>query len=510
MSSVSKYKEISPAEWFRRNKSIAGFDNPARAIYTAIREMVENSLDACEEGGILPEILVWVRSVEGNIYQIYVADNGIGVPEKVVPKAFAKLLVGTKYTLKQSRGTFGLGGKMAIMYGQITTGKPLKVITGVDGKKAHYFLLKIDIQKNEPIILKKKEITLKDNWRGTIVSFQIVGDWMRAKSKVIQYFKNTGIVAPYANITFIDPDGVLYFFRRTTTALPSKPKEIKPHPYGVDIETLNRMIKATKAKNLVKFMMENFHRVGRKKALDFIKHCGLDPEKNPKKLTDKEKRKMVVEMKSFKFLPPTAESLSPLGEEILLKGIEKELQPEKAKVVQRPPRSYMGHPFIVEVGLAYGGKIPPASDGKYLLFRFANRIPLLYDEANDVAMSVIKEDINWSDYMIGRDAPLAIIVHICSTKIPYKTAGKEYVADIPEIRREIKLGIQECARELRHYLSHLKRKEFAEKRFSILSRLIDKFVKSLVQINKTQKRIKREYVNDQLLKEILINKIKVE
>ncbi|MGQ4832799.1 MAG: DNA topoisomerase VI subunit B [Candidatus Asgardarchaeia archaeon] len=507
---ISKYEELSPAEWFRRNKSIAGFDNPARAIYTAIREMVENSLDACEEGGILPEILVWVKEKEEGLFQIYVADNGIGVPEKAVPKAFAKLLVGTKYTLKQSRGTFGLGGKMAIMYGQITTGKPFKVITSTDGKKAYYFLLKIDIQKNEPIVLEKKKIEITNGWHGTIVSFQIVGDWYRAKTKLIQYFKNTGIVAPYANITFIDPDGVLYFFRRTINELPPKPKEVKPHPYGVDIETLNRMIKRTKAKNLVKFMVENFHRVGPKKAQDFIKHCGLDPNRNPKTLTDKEKRKMIVEMKNFKFLPPTADSLSPLGEKILQEGIRKELAPEKLAVTQRPPRSYMGHPFIVEVGLAYGGKVSPASNGRYTLYRFANRIPLLYDESNDVAMSVIREDINWSDYMISRDAPLAVVVHICSTKIPYKTAGKEYVADIPEIRREIKLGIQECARELRMYLSKLKRKQLAEKRFMIISKFVDKFVTSLVQINKTDKKVNKDFIDENKLKEILINKIKVE
>lgn len=507
---ISKYEELSPAEWFRRNKSIAGFDNPARAIYTSVREMVENSLDACEEGGILPEILVWVKEKESGLYQIYVADNGIGVPEKAVPKAFAKLLVGTKYTLKQSRGTFGLGGKMAIMYGQITTGKPFKVITSTDGKKAYYFLLKIDIQKNEPIVLEKKKFDIENGWHGTIVSFYIVGDWLRAKNKIIQYFKNTGIVAPYANITFIDPDGVLYFFRRTINELPPKPKEVKPHPYGVDIETLNRMIKRTKAKNLVKFMVENFHRVGPKKARDFIKHCGLDPNRDPKTLTDAEKRKMVVEMKNFKFLPPTADSLSPLGEKILREGIKKELDPEKLAVTQRPPRSYMGHPFIVEVGLAYGGKVPPASNGRYTLYRFANRIPLLYDESNDVAMSVIREDINWSDYMISRDAPLAVVVHLCSTKIPYKTAGKEYVADIPEIRREIKLGIQECARELRTYLSKLKRKQLAEKRFMIISKFVDKFVKSLVQINKTHKKIGKEFIDENKLRETLLSKIKVE
>ena len=505
----SKYKELSPAEWFRRNSSIAGFDNPVRAIYTAVRELVENSLDACEDGRILPEIFVWVSEVEKEgIYQVYVADNGIGVPHDKIPNAFAKLLVGTKYTLKQSRGTFGLGGKMAIMYGQISTGKPVKVISSTDGKTAWYYTLKINIQKNEPIVLKKSKKELKDRWKGTIVSFQIGGDWRRAKSKIIQYFKHTAIVAPYANITFIDPDGVIYHFHRTAKELPPLPKEVKPHPYGVDLETLNRMIENSHNRTLVDFMVQNFHRVGKKTATDFLKKCKLDPKKNPKQLTDKEKQKMIFEMQRYtKFLPPAADSLSPLGKELLKKGIEKELKPELVVTVQRPPRSYMGHPFIVEVGLAYGGNIQLGNG--YQLYRFANRIPLLYDASNDVAMRVIREDIKWNDYLIKKEAPLVVVVHICSTKIPYKTAGKEYVADIPEIRKEIKLGIQECAREIRSYLSKLKRKQMAEKRYNILARLVNRFVISVAEINKTDKKLPAKYKDPEIMKKILLERIKV-
>jgi len=503
---MTEYKELSPADWFRRNASIAGFDNPVRALYTAIRELVENSLDAAEERQIPPDIFVWVSEVEENVYRVFVSDNGIGVPEKDVPRAFAKLLVGTKYTLKQSRGTFGLGGKMAIMYGQISTGKPVRVFTSTDGKVAHNFLLKINIQKNEPIVLNHKKIELKQSWIGTNVTLHIMGDWARAKRKVIQYFKNTGIVAPYANILFVDPDGILYYFRRTTEKIPPQPKEVKPHPYGVDLETLNRMIASTKSRTLLDFLTKNFHRVGRTIAKKFLNACNLPPKKKPTELTESEKQIIVRKMQSFKFLPPTSESLSPLGPELLKQGIEKELHPEVCVTTQRPPASYMGHPFIVEVGLAYGGRIP--STPQYLLYRFANRIPLLYDESNDVAMKVITQDIKWGDYLIRKESPLAIIIHICSTKIPYKTAGKEYVADIPEIRHEIKLGIQECARTIRTYLRKMQKKHLAERRFHILSRYIDKFVDSLVAINKTDAINKREYVDPDYLKNILINKIK--
>ena len=217
---------------------------------------------------------------------------------------------------------------------------------------------------------------------------------------------------------------------------------------------------------------------------------------------------MVFEMQRYpKFLPPAADSLSPLGKELLKEGIEKELKPEIVVTVQRPPRSYMGHPFIVEVGLAYGGNIQPGNG--YQLYRFANRIPLLYDASNDVAMRVIREDIKWNDYLIKKEAPLAVVVHICSTKIPYKTAGKEYVADIPEIRKEIKLGIQECAREIRSYLSKLKRKQMAEKRYNILARLVNRFVISVAEINKTDKKLPAKYKDPEIMKKILLERIKV-
>jgi len=499
-----EYQELSPAEWFKRNSSIAGFDNPVRALYTSIREMVENSLDACEEEGILPEIFVLLRRLNEDVYQIYVADNGSGVSGKNIPKAFAKLLVGTKFTLRQSRGTFGLGGKMAIMYGQISTGGTVRVISSKGDGKVWEYVLKIDIEKNEPIVLKKRVIKSDSNWKGTVVSFSISGDWSRARSKVIQYFKNTGIVAPYANIFFVDPDGVLYYFRRTTKKMPKKPKEVKPHPYGVDLDTFSRMVSSSNSKDMVSFLTKSFHRVGKKTAINFLKFCGIDPGRDPKTLTLDEMARIVRSMRKFSFLPPSPEGLSPLGEDLLREGIIKELQPDWCDTIQRPPKSYMGHPFIVEVGLAYGGKIKEP----FSLYRFANRIPLLYDARNDVSSRVINQDINWGDYKVKKDSPIAIIVHICSTKIPYKTAGKEYIADIPEIRREIKLAIQQCARGLRRYLNRIERRRIAERRLSILSRYIDKFVESLVSINKTDKKLSEKVKDVMILKGILMDMIK--
>ena len=471
------FEEISPADFFYRNRDIAGFSNPARAVYSAIRELVENSLDACGLVGILPDIYVRLslaeaRSDEGaDVYTLRVEDNGSGVPPRHIPSAFGQVLYGSKYKLRQTRGTFGLGGTMALLYGQITTHEPVKVISSIGGEYAHEYTLMIDIQKNKPIVLNHKVIK-NDGWRGTVIEFKLEGDYSKAMPKILEYFKQTALVNPYANLTFVDPRGRLYIFLRAANKMPSPPKETKPHPKGVDVEALRRIIRITNCKDMVSFMTKHFHRVGKITAEKFLKYAKVPIDKNPKELTPEEIVKLVRAMKDFDgFLPPDASCLSPLGEELLKTGVLKELKPEFVAVCQRKPSAYSGHPFIVEVAIAYGGDIP--RKGEIVLYRFANKIPLLYDEASDVSWKVIKS-INWRNYKVTPDMPIAIITHICSTKVPYKTVGKEFIADRPEIRRELLNGIREVARKLKMYLSKHEKIKREKLRLSIFSKYLPK------------------------------------
>jgi len=471
------FEEISPADFFYRNRDIAGFTNPARAIFTAIRELVENSLDAAEQVRIPPDIYVRLISEgetsRGNeVYRLRVEDNGSGIPSRYIPSAFGQVLFGSKYKLKQTRGTFGLGGTMAILYGQITTHKPARVISSTGGSKIFKYTLMIDIQRNRPIILERKILLNRDGWRGTIVEFSLEGDYMRAMPKILEYFKQTAVMNPYANITFVDPRGRLYMFRRATTEMPPPPRETKPHPYGVDVELLQRIIYMTDCNNMIDFLKKHFHRVGENIARRFLKFAEMDERKNPKELLHEEIVHLARMMKKFPdFLPPDASCLSPLGKELLKTGILKELKPEFVAVCQRKPSTYAGHPFIVEVAIAYGGEIP--RKGEFVLYRFANRIPLLYDEASDVSFKVI-QSINWRRYGVSPDMPIAILVHICSTKVPYKTVGKEFIADRPEVKREILNGIREVARQLQRFLSRRAYVERQKKRLNIFAKYLPK------------------------------------
>ncbi len=463
--------ELSVSAWFYRNKAIAGFDNPARSLYVAIRELVENSLDACEDAYVPPQVTVLLRRKEETtgidvlsqgpeIFELTVKDNGIGIPNKKIPRLLGKMLTGTKFTQRQSRGTFGLGGSLALLYGQVTTQEPIEIVTGQSGKVCGYRVkMQLDIEHNEPIIMEEEEIPKSVEEHGTMVSFYVQGDWIRSKRRILDYFSQTAIIVPNASLFFENPDNEIIKFDRIINSMCKPPKESKPHPKGIDVEMLKGMISSTKKKTLKSFLMSTFQRIGDKKAEEFLKYGGFDQEREPKSLNQEELIRMMKAMDSFNgFLPPSASSLSPAGTDVLLAGTER-LNPEFIVFKQRSPSVNEGHPFIVETGIAYGGDLGAGIN----MIRFANRIPLLYDERSDVAYKVVR-DLNLRNYGLRPEDPLTFVMHICSTKIPYKTVGKEYIGDIDVVRREIELGFKECLRELSEKLRKHHRVQREQKR----------------------------------------------
>ena len=482
MSSKASFAEISPSEFFYRNRDLAGFTNPARALYMAVRELVENSMDAAEMAGTPPDVYVRIIPESANPelpdpkpYRLTVIDNGPGVAPQHVPSAFGKVFYGSKYVLRQSRGMFGLGGTMAILYGQITTNRPVMVTTSPDGRRKYAFQMMIDIGENRPVVL-KRFASDADGTTGTRVDLTLEGDYLRASQKITDYFKQTALVASYANLTFVDPTGQVTFYERATTSMPPAPKETLPHPYGIDVEAFKRIVKASEEHDMKSFMVTHFHRVGEKIATKFLEFAGVNARLPPKRLNNNQIVSIVDALQRFPdFLQPDATVLSPVGEEILLAGVNKELQPEFSTVVSRPPSSYSGFPFLVEVAVAYGGKVLQPG---MRLFRFANRIPLLYDESSDVSFEVLNEQVDWRRYHVPQDAPVGVITHICSTRIPYKTVGKEYIADRPEIEREIKNAAREALRRLGIFLSRKGSMEAVQRKINIYGKylpLIAKF-----------------------------------
>ena len=313
------FAEISPSEFFYRNRDLAGFSNPSRALYSATRELVENSLDACELGGVLPDIFVRIMSNEPRreladpkTYILKIQDNGPGVNPKFIPQAFGRVFFGSKFKLKQARGMFGMGGTMSILYGQITTHRPVTVVSSTGDGNAYKFEMMLNIRKNEPIIMHKKKFPA-EGVTGTSVEISLQGDYFRASSKILDYFRQTAVVTPYANIVFIDALGRQFFFERATKSMPISPRVTLPHPHGIDVEALRRLLMDQKETTILQFMNNSFHRVGENTARKFLEYARLNGDTNTKSLKTRQIVTLVDALHRYnEFLKPDGSCLSPI------------------------------------------------------------------------------------------------------------------------------------------------------------------------------------------------------
>ncbi len=441
---------------------------------------MENSLDACEVQRVPPNIYLRLSEVAtsetgSSVYTLRIEDNGTGVPSEEIPRCFGQVFYGSKYELKQARGTFGLGGTITILYGQITTHRPVDVISST-GSDIHEYRMMIDIEHNRPMILEHNVVENKKKWRGTIVELQLEGDYSRIKSRLLEYLRQTAMVSPYAGITFVDPSGRLFRYERGTEKMPPLPESVKPHPHGIDVENFRRLIALTNAKNVYDFMVNHFQGVGPTTAERFLKVAKINSKARPTTLRPEDIVKLVRAAREYNdFKRPDPSCLSPIGEELLETGIMKELgltDEDFLRVVTRKPSTYLGFPFIVEVAIAHGKSVSRQFKGGITIIRFANRIPLLFDESSGVVWKVVNRNINWSTYKVSSDTPLVVVVHVCSTKIPYKTVGKEYLADQPEVEREITNAIRTAARFLRVYISRSIRVARERRRLDIFSKYL--------------------------------------
>jgi DNA topoisomerase-6 subunit B len=259
-------REISIAEFFEKNKHMLGFDSGARGLVTAVKEAVDNALDATEEAEILPDIYVEIREVDDYL-QLVVEDNGPGITKEQVPKVFGKLLYGSRFHAReQSRGQQGIGISAAVLYSQLTSGKPARITSRTQGRpEAQYFELIIDTDTNEPEIKASRE-TSWDRSHGTRIELEMEAN-MRARTQLHDYIRHTAVVNPHARLELREPglDEPMKF-ERATDQLPDPTEEIRPHPHGVELGTLRKMLAATESYSVSGFLQGEFTRVGKKTA----------------------------------------------------------------------------------------------------------------------------------------------------------------------------------------------------------------------------------------------------
>lgn len=380
-------RDISVSEFFAKNRHLLGFDSPRKALLTSVKEAVDNSLDACEEAGILPEIWVRIEQVgeSGTRYRMSVQDNGPGIVRKQIPLIFGKLLYGSKFhRLRMSRGQQGIGISAAGMYGVLTTGKPVKIVSKIDRKHpAHYYELRIDTKTNQPEILNGKgegvdippgkggdELMRKHSieWvaandrgepieHGTRVTIEMEAKFQRGRGSVEEYLEQTAISNPHARIHFGGPDGQDRVLERASDDLPPEPKEIKPHPYGVELGRLVTMLQEQPKLTLAQFLTQSFSRVSSGTARKICDTAKLSSRVTTGKLGRGEADALYKAIQETRIPPPATDCIVPIGEQRLLAGLRQVVPGEFFTAATRPPSVYRGNPFLIEASLAYGGGV---------------------------------------------------------------------------------------------------------------------------------------------------------
>ncbi len=495
-------KAISVAEFFEKNRHLLGYENTTKAMLTVVKELVDNSIDACEEAGTLPNIKVFVKQSGENKFIIKVEDNGPGIIEEKLPFAFGKLLYGSKFhRLRQSRGTQGIGVSGAILYSQLTSGNPIKITSSIGKKFINDVVLMIDVTKNEPNVISSKREKNPEKWHGVKVEMEIEGRYIEKGQSVPEYLKETAIMNPYTKITYYGPNGKVVF-PRAVHKLPRKPREIKPHPYGVELGILRRMVETTKAKNILSFLKADFSRVGKTSALQMCKLAKINPKRKPRTLDHNNVTKLHKAMQTVKLVSPPTNCLSQLGEETITKGLEKEIKAEHFEAITRSPSVYKGRPFAVECGIAYGGELNPNKTAN--LLRFANKVPLMYHQGDCAITQAVKE-VDWRRYGLQQSSgslpigPLVILVHFASVWVPFTSEGKQAIASYPDITKEVKLALQDAGRKLKKYIYGKRRRHEIQMRRNLFERYIPEAAVAISKISDVSK-LKIEHGLHKMLK----------
>ncbi len=490
---ASNQKQIAISEFFEKNKHFLGFDSLQRSIITAVKEAVDNSLDACEEARILPDIKVKITKVDSkkDIIELQTEDNGPGIPQKSIEKVFGQLLFGSRFhAIRQSRGQQGIGITGVVMYSQLTTGKPTHVLSKVaNDPTAVSVSIGLDTRKNKAvksdqtrIIWENDDLTLKEH--GLRVTTRMKGKYQRGRQSVYQYLRMTSIVNPHAEITFTDPDGETYHWPRVTERLPSKVDAIKPHPHGIELGQLQRMCRESKDSRLTVFLRQNFSGVSMRAAKELCEASELEVSTKPKSMKPDDVRALLeafqgermIKGKPIKLLSPPTNCLSPIEEMLIKKGLSKTIDSKFVSTMTRAPTVSHGNPFQVEVGLIFGEGM--AADKHVEVLRFANRVPLMYQQGGCLLTKAI-ESVDWRQYGLEQaggkgvpKGPAAILVHLASTNVQFTSEAKEALSDNEFVFEETRKAMLEMGRGLRKHLEKKKKMAKTREKFELINDIL--------------------------------------
>jgi DNA topoisomerase-6 subunit B len=477
------FQELTPSEFFRKNKQMLGFSGKIRSLTVVFHELITNSFDAAEEAGILPEIKIDLKRLDKEHYVLRHLDNGPGIPEKFIMKVYCTMFAGSKFRNIQSRGQQGLGCSGCVLLSQMTTGEPAHVISGYQENgelKGIKMDFKMDVKKNKGMLLHKEKYPVDHTGVCIELQFKDVS-YSLAEQGAFEYIRRTMIGNPHAKIIFRDPSGHKYIFNRASDIVPPLPKEVLPHPKGVTADDLIFMAKHTDKRRFKSLLTSSLSRMSAKRIKEVEELTGIDLNKRPKDMKWAEAEAIVHAFSKMKFMAPPTNGLIPIGSDQIEKGMKQILKPEFITSITRKPVTYKGGvAFIVEAGIAYGGDCGRliSDQRKAEIMRFANRVPLSFDQGSCAITEALKS-IDWKRYGI-RDldnAPITLFINIISTQVPYLSTGKQSIAPEPEIVHEVRQASMKLARRLQKHL----RKKRAAKEKKMRSKIFEDYVPVILE-----------------------------
>ena len=490
----SKQKQASIGEFFEKNKHFLGFDTQQRAIITAVKEAVDNSLDACEEARILPDIRVELRRTKSDELEMISQDNGPGIPRDSIEGVFGKFLLGSRFhAIRQTRGQQGIGITGVVMYSQLTTGAKTRVISKVKSDSSAVFVdLGIDTKKNKAIKSSEKrdiwidERTGEEISHGLKITTVMKAKYQRGKKSVYQYLRMTSIVNPHASISLVvmDKEGEIIEegnWVRTSNKLPRVVEEIKPHPHGIQLGTLQRMLRESADRRMTSFLKHNFSGVSPRAAKEILGMADIEEGRTPKRIKPEEAKAMITAFQTVKLLKPPMDCLSPIEDLLIKKGLSKAIDSRFASTVTRSPTVSQGNPFQIEVGLVFGGDL--SSEGPIEILRFANRVPLMYQQGGCLLTKAL-EAVNWKSYGLEQPGgsgipkgPAAVLVHLASTNVQFTSEAKEAVSYNEEVFDEVRKAMLEVGRGLKNHLKKSSERKKAKEKFELVNIILPEIAK---------------------------------
>jgi len=490
----SKQKQASIGEFFEKNKHFLGFDTQQRAIITAVKEAVDNSLDACEEARILPDIRVELRRTKSDELEMISQDNGPGIPRDSIEGVFGKFLLGSRFhAIRQTRGQQGIGITGVVMYSQLTTGAKTRVVSKVKSDSSAVFVdLGIDTKKNKAIKSSEKrdiwidERTGEEISHGLKITTVMKAKYQRGKKSVYQYLRMTSIVNPHASISLVvmDKEGQIIEegnWVRTSNKLPRVVEEIKPHPHGIQLGTLQRMLRESTDRRMTSFLKHNFSGVSPRAAKEILGMADIEEGRTPKRIKPEEAKAMITAFQTVKLLKPPMDCLSPIEDLLIKKGLSKAIDSRFASTVTRSPTVSQGNPFQIEVGLVFGGDL--SSEGPIEILRFANRVPLMYQQGGCLLTKAL-EAVNWKSYGLEQPGgsgipkgPAAVLVHLASTNVQFTSEAKEAVSYNEEVFDEVRKAMLEVGRGLKNHLKKSSERKKAKEKFELVNIILPEIAK---------------------------------